>query len=57
MEALKTVDDGGTPPGLDTSVYSLRPIEKVLPKGTSWQSALAGELYDGVPYSTEYLPA
>ncbi len=57
MEAVKTVEDGGLPPGLGTNVYSLRPIEKVLPMGTAWQSALAGELYDGVPYTTEYAPA
>ena len=56
MEALKTVDDGGTPPGLGTNVYILRPIEKVLPSGTAWQGALAGELYDGVAYTTEYVP-
>ena len=56
MDAMKTVEDGGTPPGLGVNVHALRPIEKVLPIETDWQSALSGELYDKVPYSTEYVP-
>jgi phthalate 4,5-dioxygenase oxygenase subunit len=56
MDAVKTVEDGGTPPGLGSNVHTLRPIEKVLPVDIDWQNALSGELYDSVPYSTEYVP-
>ena len=48
--------NGGTPPGLGTNVYTLRPIEKVLPIETDWQNALLGELCDKVPYTTEHVP-
>jgi hypothetical protein len=57
MDAVKTVEDGGTPPGLGTNIYNLRPIEKVLPINTDWQNVLSGELYEKVPYTTEYVPA
>ena len=45
LQASRTVADGGDPPAVDTSYYRLRPIEKVVPNGTSWQEALLPEMY------------
>ena len=57
LNAARVVEDGGTPPGLGPNVLQLRPIEKVLPTDTAWQTALWAELYDGAPYNPEYVPA
>ena len=56
MEAARTVDDGGDPPGLGTNIYDLRAIEKILPVGVDWQSALHEEFYHKPPFSPEYSP-
>ena len=45
LQAARTVADGGDPPAVDTSYYRLRPIEKVVPNGTSWREALLPEMY------------
>ena len=45
LQAARTVADGGDPPAVDTSNYKLRPIEKVVPTGVSWQDALLPEMY------------
>ena len=45
LQATKTTEDGGDPPGVGPAYYDLRPVEKVLPKGTRWQEALAEELH------------
>ena len=57
LDAVRRVEDGGTPPGLGRNAHQLRPIEKVLPIGTEWRNALWSELYDGAPYTPEYVPA
>ena len=56
-DAVRRVEDGGTPPGLGPNVFQLRPIEKVLPKDTPWRDTLWAELYEGAPYTPEYVPA
>ena len=33
LQAAQTVSDGGTPPGVSSSYYNARAIEKILPKG------------------------
>jgi len=45
LQAARTVADGGDPPAVDTSYYRLRPIEKVVPNGTSWREALLPEMH------------
>ena len=56
LQAARTVEDGGDPPGLGTDTYSLRAIEKILPAGVQWRDALYEELYHMHPYSPEYTP-
>ncbi|HEX6511521.1 MAG TPA: Rieske 2Fe-2S domain-containing protein [Chloroflexota bacterium] len=48
LRGVRTVQDGGDPPGLGESYYWLRAVERVLPKGTDWRAALADEVYEGV---------
>ena len=57
LNAVRVVEDGGTPPGLGPNVHQLRPIEKVLPRDTAWRNVLWAELYDGAPYNPDYVPA
>jgi phthalate 4,5-dioxygenase oxygenase subunit len=49
LKAVRTVQEGGDPPGLGESYYSLRAIERVFPKGTDYRAALADEIYEGAP--------
>jgi hypothetical protein len=48
LAEVKTVEDGGDPPGVAPTYYQLRAIEKVLPKDTHWWEALKPDLY-GAP--------
>ena len=57
LNAVRVVEDGGTPPGLGSNVHQLRPIEKVLPRDTAWRNVLWAELYDGAPYNPDYVSA
>jgi len=45
QRAMKTVQAGGNPPATDSSYYSVRAIEKVLPQGVRWQEAMKDEIY------------
>ena len=45
LEAVKTVADGGTPPGADESYYNIRAIERVLPAGANWVDELKDLMY------------
>jgi len=47
MQAVKTVEDGGDPPGADTSYYRARAVERNSPKGVEWRDALLSEMYPG----------
>jgi phthalate 4,5-dioxygenase len=42
--AAKTVLEGGDPPGVDTSYYSIRAVERVLPEGVNCVEALRAEI-------------
>jgi hypothetical protein len=41
LQAVKTVADGGTPPGIAPTYYTLTTGLDVLPKGADWRAALA----------------
>ncbi|MDQ3830046.1 MAG: hypothetical protein M3361_12220, partial [Candidatus Tectomicrobia bacterium] len=47
LQAIQTVRDGGDPPGVDTSYYQARAVERILPKGVQWREALLPEMYPG----------
>jgi phenylpropionate dioxygenase-like ring-hydroxylating dioxygenase large terminal subunit len=44
MAAVKTVQDGGDPPGVGPSYYTLRAFETVLPKDQYWYEAMGPAL-------------
>jgi phthalate 4,5-dioxygenase len=44
LEAAQTVRDGGNPPGIDTSYYSIRAVERVLPDGVDCIEALKADV-------------
>ena len=44
MQAIKTVQAGGDPPGVAPTYYNLRAHETVLPKGVHWFEALEPKL-------------
>jgi phthalate 4,5-dioxygenase len=50
LRAIKTVEQGGDPPGLGTSYYRLRAIEKFLPSHLAWQETLQEELFAGAAW-------
>ena len=37
LQAVKTVEAGGTPPGVEPTYYTLRPAEAVLPRDADWR--------------------
>jgi phthalate 4,5-dioxygenase len=41
LQAAKTVEDGGTPPGVAPTYYALHPAEAVLPREADWRTLLA----------------
>jgi phthalate 4,5-dioxygenase len=43
LRAVKTVQAGGDPPGVGSSYYWARPVEKILPNGVRWQDVLRDE--------------
>ena len=43
LQAIKTVEAGGTPPGVEPTYYTLRPAEAVVPRDTDWRTLLAPE--------------
>ena len=45
LQAVKTVREGGDPPGVDASYYTARAIEKILPKEVPWREAMLPEMY------------
>ena len=45
LQAVKTVADGGDPPGLGETCYRARAIEKTLPTEVQWRDALLPEMY------------
>jgi phthalate 4,5-dioxygenase oxygenase subunit len=49
LRGVKTVQDGGDPPGLGETYYWLRAIERVLPEGMDYREALADEIFEQAP--------
>jgi hypothetical protein len=45
MQAAKTVQSGGNPPGVGTEYYRLRGIEKIIARDASWRDELLPEMY------------
>jgi nitrite reductase/ring-hydroxylating ferredoxin subunit len=45
LAAIKTVQDGGDPPGTGTSYYGCHAFEAVLPRDTHWFEAMRSNLY------------
>ncbi len=45
LKAVKTVEDGGDPPGIAPSYYRLRAGEKIIPKGANWFEEMKGWLF------------
>jgi hypothetical protein len=40
LQATRTVEAGGTPPGVEPSYYTLHPAEALVPEGTDWRTLL-----------------
>ena len=40
LQAIKTVQAGADPPAVDTSYYTLRGIERILPDGEPWRDTM-----------------
>jgi phthalate 4,5-dioxygenase oxygenase subunit len=45
LKAVRTVEDGGDPPGLEPNTYHLQAGESVIPKGASWLEEMRGMLF------------
>jgi phthalate 4,5-dioxygenase oxygenase subunit len=45
LRAVRTVKEGGDPPGTDASYYRARAIEKIFPRDLSWRDAVLPEMY------------
>jgi len=41
LQATRTVEAGGTPPGVEATYYLLHPAEAVAPTNTDWRTLLA----------------
>src|SRR5438105_229206 len=41
LQATRTVEDGGTPPGVEPTYYTLHPAEAVLPREVDWRTLVA----------------
>ena len=48
LQAVRTVQDGGTPPSVGAAYHNLRAIEEVLPTGVRGLDALHDKMYAGV---------
>jgi hypothetical protein len=45
LKAVKTVEDGGDPPGVAPSYYGLRAGERVIDKSANWFDEMKGWLF------------
>jgi hypothetical protein len=45
LDAVRTVREGGDPPGVGDSYYEIRAIEKILPLAESWRASIIPEMY------------
>jgi phthalate 4,5-dioxygenase oxygenase subunit len=54
LQAVKTVQAGGSPPAIDTSYYTLRAIERIIPDGEEWRDSMLPFMYPAAaPESAE----
>jgi hypothetical protein len=44
LQAVRTVQEGGDPPGVNPSYYRIRAIERLIPNGVEWREALREEI-------------
>jgi hypothetical protein len=44
QRAVKTVQDGGTPPGVRPSYYTIKAAEDVLPRDADWRAKLTPDM-------------
>ena len=51
-QAVRTVEDGGDPPGVAPSYYSIRASEDVIPFDTDWRKVLLERMYPSTPAAT-----
>jgi nitrite reductase/ring-hydroxylating ferredoxin subunit len=54
LQAVRTVQEGHTPPGAGDSYYSIRAIERVLPPSADWRQHLMNEINPGSAVSTKH---
>jgi hypothetical protein len=52
LQAVKTVQAGGSPPAVDTSYYTLRAIERIIPDGEEWRDSMLPFMYPAVSAET-----
>jgi hypothetical protein len=52
LQAVTTVESGGDPPAVDTSYYSIRGVERIVPDDQEWRDALL-PLMHGAPDAAE----
>jgi hypothetical protein len=45
LQAVNTVESGGSPPAADTSYYHLRAVERILPEGSDWRDEMLSAMY------------
>jgi hypothetical protein len=43
LQAIKTVQEDGTPPGIEPTYYTVRPAEGVLPREANWREVFTPE--------------
>jgi phthalate 4,5-dioxygenase oxygenase subunit len=48
LQATRTVEAGGTPPGVEPTYYTLKPAETVMPRDGDWRALLSPEPRTGV---------
>jgi hypothetical protein len=53
LQAVKTVQAGGSPPAVDTSYYTLRAIERIIPDGEEWRDSMLPLMYPSASDSAE----
>ena len=45
LDSIRTVQDGGDPPGVGEAYYSARAMQDLVPNSTDWRDALLPEMY------------
>ena len=51
LQAIRTVEAGGTPAGVESTYYPLAPAEAVMPADTDWRTLLASQRRGRKSYS------